>query len=89
MRRGIIYIASIAAFFGALLVAAVGLNLCLNGSAGYGLAVLFLGTPCMLGLAIVFDRTGSSMEKEAQLEEEGIIDIDPAPKRTFSKYGGG
>ena len=82
MRQLILFLASIAALLGTLFLLAFGLGLLLEGQAGYGLAVLLLGTPCALGMAVVFDYVRAKME----LTED--LDIDVI-KPKFTKYGGG
>ena len=84
MRQLILFLASIAAVLGALFLVALGLGFIVQGNAGYGLVVLVLGTPCALGMAIVFDYVRAKME----LTEDADLDIDVI-KPKFTKYGGG
>jgi len=84
MRQLALFIASIAALFGALFLIALSITLITSGQAGYGIALLLLGTPCALGMAIVFDY----VENKMALTEDAELDVDII-KPTFTKFGGG
>ena len=83
MRQRLLFIASIAAVLGAMFLVALGLGLIVEGNAGYGLAILFLATPCALGMAIVFDYVRAKME----LSDEDL-DVDIIRPK-FTRFGGG
>lgn len=82
MRQLALTIATIAAFLGALFIVALSIMLITSGNAGYGLITFLLGTPCAIGMAIVFDYVKTKMA----LSEDADIDII---KPTFTKFGGG
>ena len=83
MRQLILFIASIAAVFGALFLVALSLVLIAKGNAGYGLVTLLLGTPCALGMAVVFDYVRAKMELS-----DDDLDVDIIRPK-FTKFGGG
>lgn len=84
MRQLTLFLASISALLSALFFVALGLGFIIKGNAGYGFASLILGTPCALGMAIVFDYVKAKME----LTEDAELDIDVI-KPKFTKYGSG
>ena len=83
MRQLILFIASIAALFGALFILALSLVLITKGNPGFGLATLLMGTPCALGMAVVFDYVRAKME----LSDDDELDIDVIRPK-FTKFGG-
>ena len=84
MRQLILFIGSVAALFGTLFLIALSFAMIAKGSAGYGLAILLMGTPCALGMAVVFDYIRTKLE----LSDNDELDVDIIRPK-FTKFGGG
>ena len=84
MRQLILFLASIASVLGALFLVALTFGLIVKGNPAYGMICLFLGVPCLRGMAIVCDDVRSRMA----LTDDPDLDVDII-KPKFTKFGGG